>query len=283
MLGGEPKHLTNAIGIAASSTLGQREALGTSSGTLHAGKAASNGAIAAWLAIQGFTGDRPLDHPDGFFRIFPPPDPKRVDAVAGDLGERWLLLENAIKPYPCSVLGHAAIDGTLALRDAFAGKGPIEEIRITSHPKVAEFSGIVDPRNELEAAYSTPHAVAAAAIDGEFGVAQITALRLADSDIVNLRDSVLFLADEGCALDEATVEVEMQSGELLRHHIAHAKGSAAQPVGDEELFAKVRALVEPVIPGASQRLRAAVEGLHDAPSAASFLDAATARPTGVTA
>ena len=251
VLGGDAKHLSNAIGIAASSTLGQREALGTSSGALHAGKAASNGAIAALLATRGFTGERPLDHPDGFFRVFPPPDRARVDAIAGDLGERWMLLELGFKPYPCDVLGHPAVEGTLALRRALAGKGAIEEIRITSHPKVAEFSGVVDPRNELEATFSTPHAVAAAAVDGEFGLAQVTPLRLADSDIVELRDSILFLSDEGCALDAATVEVELKSGDVLRHDVAHAKGTAATPLSDEELFAKVRALVEPVIPGAS--------------------------------
>ena len=93
LLHAESGQVTNAVGIAVSETLGQRRALDFEIGTLHTGKAASNGLIAAVLARQGFTGLSGLDHPDGFFRTFPLADGTAFETLFADLGERWSVLE----------------------------------------------------------------------------------------------------------------------------------------------------------------------------------------------
>ncbi len=85
----DAEQLADAVGIAASETLGHGRGRGTDMEAFHAGKAASNGVIAAMFARHGFTGSRSLDAYAGFFTVFPPAVPGAAGAWAGDFGERW--------------------------------------------------------------------------------------------------------------------------------------------------------------------------------------------------
>ena len=79
----DAEQLADAVGIAASETLGHRPRRGTDMEAFHAGKAASNGVIAAMFARHGFTGSRSLDAYAGFFTVFPPAVPGAAGAWAG--------------------------------------------------------------------------------------------------------------------------------------------------------------------------------------------------------
>lgn len=43
-------------------------------------------------------------------------DDPTISEVTEDLGERWELLRNTYKPYPCGIVIHAVIDVCLVLR-----------------------------------------------------------------------------------------------------------------------------------------------------------------------
>lgn len=90
----DAERLLEAIGVAASTTLGTRESTGTMVQPFHAGKAAANGWLAAHLAARGFTGSRGLEAPRGYLSVLSPGGsaPKRVTE---GLGRRWLILETA--------------------------------------------------------------------------------------------------------------------------------------------------------------------------------------------
>jgi hypothetical protein len=98
--GSSPERLTHGIGIATSMSLGHGVLTGPVA-ALHAGKAASNGVLAAHLAQQDFTSSATaIEGPRGYFTLLAPsPDKSRV--LAG-LGERWLILEQA-GPRPVEV------------------------------------------------------------------------------------------------------------------------------------------------------------------------------------
>ncbi|MGH7716560.1 MAG: MmgE/PrpD family protein, partial [Vulcanimicrobiaceae bacterium] len=86
LLDANEKMLSRAIGIASSMTLGQRVARGTASARLIAGKASSNGVLAALLAQGGFTGPASLESPRGLCAVL---SAARLSDVLADFGRSW--------------------------------------------------------------------------------------------------------------------------------------------------------------------------------------------------
>jgi 2-methylcitrate dehydratase PrpD len=265
LAGLDDDRLTAAVGIAASSTLGLREAFGTMTKPYHPGKAATNGVLAALLAEQGLSAPRDvLRAPRGFFAVLSPRE-HDPDSILHGLGSRWELLDNTFKPYPCGIVSHPAIDAAVALAERVGTDGEVERIVARVHPLVPELTGNMDPKDGLQARFSTAHGIAAGLADGRVGLPQYADDRVRDDDVTALRSKVSYEVDPDCPRDQATVTVQLADGSTATEHVEHARGSLARPLDDEELRAKVRALVEPVLPGASDGLFAAVADLaqHD--------------------
>ncbi|WP_375541687.1 hypothetical protein [Paraburkholderia sp. CNPSo 3281] len=85
----------------------------------------------------------------------------------GDFGERWELLFNTYKPYPCGIVAHPAIDADLAIADRIADASSIDAIVLRCHPLVPELMGNPQPQDGLQARFSAIHGVAAALALGE--------------------------------------------------------------------------------------------------------------------
>jgi 2-methylcitrate dehydratase PrpD len=260
----EPGDLRMALGIAASETLGIREAFGTALKPFHPGKAASNGSLAVLLAEQGFTGStRVLEAPRGYFRALSRHhEPERV--VEG-LGERWELLRNTFKAYPCGIVSHPAIDAAVNLAGRIHDTGAIAAVEIGCHPLVPDLTGNLGPADGLEARFSTIHGVAAGLLDGRVGLAQYDDGRVRAEDTRRLRAVTRLVVREGMARDAAVVTVELADGRSVVEEVEHARGSLANPLSRDELVTKVESLVEPVLPGGTEPLVEAVEGLPGAP------------------
>ncbi len=249
----DPETLAQALGIAASQTLGHREAFGTAIKPFHPGKAAANGVLAVLLAERGFTGsNRVLEAPRGFFAVLSP----RYDAerVTGRLGEEWELLRNTYKPYPCGIVSHPAIDAAVALSSKTSGPEEISRVTVHCHELVPELTGNPAPSTGLEARFSTIHGVAAGLADGRVGIAQYQDSRVTEPKLSELRGRIRLQVDGKCARDAAALEVELKNGDLLYESVEHARGSLARPLTDVELQEKVGGLVEPVLPGATRVL-----------------------------
>ena len=82
---------------------------GTMCKSFHAGKAASNGVLAALLAERGF--DSTQEIIEGKTGLCPDLQRhRRARAPDGGLGQRWLIESNGHKPYACGVVLHPLID-----------------------------------------------------------------------------------------------------------------------------------------------------------------------------
>ena len=273
LLGHDPRQLAGAVGIAVSQTLGHQEGLGTGEKALHAGKAASNGILAALLADAGFTA--PPDafrSPGGFFDVLS--DAPRPDELVDDLGERWELLADAYKPYPCAIVCHPVIDAARSLA-TLVEPANIESVVVQCNPLAIRLAGNPEPRDGLEARLSIAHGVAVALLDGEVGLAQYADPRVVARDVHGLRRRVTLKPVAAVAADEAIVEIRMRNGSQFYEHIAHARGSRDRPLEDAELNVKVESLVEAVLPGRSEQLIAAATGLPNALNITSLIQAAT--------
>lgn len=269
----DAERLREALAIAADQPVGHREVLGTHVKPFHPGRAAANGVLAALLAEQGVTGPaEALDGPGAYFDAMSPrSDPS---SVLDGLGERWLVEDNAFKPYPCGIVAHPGIDAAVALAPR-VDADEIVEVELHCHPLVAELMGEMDPQHGLRARFSAIHGVAAGLADGSVGLPQYEDARVRSEDLIRLRGVGRLVVEGDCARDAATVRVRTGDGRVLEEHVAHARGSIARPFSDADLRAKVRGLVEPILPGATDGLLAAVDALEQAPDLAQLCDVLT--------
>ena len=255
----EPQRLTYAMGIAATQAGGMQQNRGTMCKSFHAGKAAANGVLAAMLAERGFDSTQEIiEGKRGFSRIYS--DVVAPEQLTADLGRGWLIESNGHKPYACGVVLHPLIDAVIAIRSrAILGGEPIDpaavsEIGLRLHPLVLSITGVVEPSSGLQSKFSLLHSAAVALIDGAAGMEQYSNARAAEEAVAVLRRKVKAVADETLRNDEAYATII--AGDA-RHevHIAHASGTAANPMSDAAIEAKFLANATPVI-GAERAARA---------------------------
>ena len=115
LLGLDMAGMRTAIGIALSQAAGFRAMHGSMCTPLMPAQAAQTGLRAALLAQAGFTSSpAALEGRYGYLSVFSEqPD---LDALTGGLGERFEILRNTYKPYPCGIVIHPIIDACLELR-----------------------------------------------------------------------------------------------------------------------------------------------------------------------
>lgn len=266
--------MSNAIGFAAAQTLGHREAFGTMLKAYHPGKAASNGLLAAWLASYDLAGPAdPLGGPGGFAAVLS--ETFQPSMLTDGLGEEWVLESNSFKPYPCGIVSHPAIDAGIALHDKLESIGEVAKVEVRCHPLVTELTGNPNPREGLEAKFSTVHGVASGIKDGRVGLAQYEYDAVRSETLTALRDKIVLVVDPAVARDQATATLTTVGGNVIAERIVHARGSLQRPLTDPELLAKVTALVDPVLPGRAPAIASAVSGLVASPTLAALLESVT--------
>jgi 2-methylcitrate dehydratase PrpD len=183
-----------------------------------------------------------------------------------DLGTRWELAQNTYKPYPCGIVAHPSIDAALAMRER-VDPNAIESLRAHCHPLVPELMGNPDPQDGLEARFSAIHGVAVALRDGRAGLPQYEPERVRSADVRALRAKTTLVPSPEIARDAARLEAHLRDGTTVEEQVAHARGSTARPLTDEELFAKAKLLIEPHLGArAGERLVEAVLAIDEAGS-----------------
>jgi 2-methylcitrate dehydratase PrpD len=255
LLGLDAQKLTYAMGIAATQAGGMQQNRGTMCKSLHAGKAASNGVLAALLAERGFDSTQEIiEGQKGFARIYS--DTAEPEHLTAGLGKRWLIESNGHKPYACGVVLHPLIDAVIAIRNRDKiDPASVSEIELQVHPLVLSITGVVEPSTGLQSKFSTLHSAAVALIDGAAGMAQYTDAKAIDPAVAALRRKIKPVADETLRKDEAHATI-VENGKRHQVHIAHASGTADNPMSDAQIEAKFTANATPVI-GADNTKRVA--------------------------
>jgi 2-methylcitrate dehydratase PrpD len=251
LVGLDGQRLTYAMGIAATQAGGMQQNRGTSCKSFHAGKAAANGVLAALLAERGF--DSTQEIIEGRKGLSAHLLARRRDrSTTAGLGGGWVIETVPTSPMPawCSIL----IDAMIALRERDHIAGNVAEIKLRvpscSHHRV------VEPSSGLQSKFSTVHSAAVALLDGAAGIAQYSDARARDPVVAALRRKVTAVADETLSKDEAYASI-VTSADRHDFHIAHASGTAANPMSDAAIEAKFLANATPVIGG--ERAQSVVE------------------------
>jgi 2-methylcitrate dehydratase PrpD len=249
----DKQRLTYAMGIAATQAGGMQQNRGTLCKSFHAGKAASNGTLAALLAERGFDSTQQIIEGDkGFCRIYS--DKADPEQLTAGLGEGWLIESNAHKPYACGVVLHPLIDAVIALRTKTRLRpADIDEIALRVHPLALSITGVAEPSTGLQSKFSIGHSAAVAFADGDAGIPQYTDNKARDPVLIALRRKVKPIADPSLRRDEAYASL-VAGNTKEQAHVPHASGTVQNPMSDEAIEAKFLANATPAI-GALRAMR----------------------------
>jgi 2-methylcitrate dehydratase PrpD len=265
---------TRVFSVAASFASGLLAQIGTPMKSVHSGWAARNALAAADLVAAGIEGaDTVLESPKGFFNAYGT-GASRVERVLEDIGQPWVILRPGVslKKYPCCFAAHRGIDATLMLRrEHGVGFAEVATIECRLPPK-----GLVNmvyrrPQTGLEAKFSMEYCFVTALMDGAPGLAAFTDAQVRRPEAQAALAMVTCIEDEACeeGLGEAGGEVSgarghvqitlvLHDGRRLVQRVAHAPGTPARELTDEELDHKfgLCAAHAGFAPDAAQRLRA---------------------------
>ncbi len=274
LFGLEAEAAARALSLAATMTAGHRAAFGSMTKPLHAGKAAANGILAARLASAGLAGPADPLGPGGVLEVLsaavdsdalaPLPGHPTAARPTRDYGT-WELERNTFKTYPCGVVAHPAMDAAVSV-SADLDPADITAITLRCNPLVTELMGLAQPEDGLRSRFSARHGVAVALRYGRAGLAEFSDEAATAPEIARLRGLITLEPDPGIARDAAVLRIELAPAAPVQVAVEHTRGSAASPLTDEDLLAKVRALVAPVLGDqAADRIRDAVDALPGAP------------------
>ncbi|MBX2824782.1 MAG: MmgE/PrpD family protein [Gammaproteobacteria bacterium] len=205
------------------------------------GWGAMSGVSAALLAADGFTGAPALTV-----------ESDEVADVWCDLGDRWMMTEQYMKPYPVCRWAQPAIIAALGLREQHGfAHTDIEAVTIGTFHESKRLA-VAAPLTTEQAQYSLPFPVACALVHGELGVEHIDGDGLTDNQVVTLSQSISL--KEVDAYNQAfparrisDVTIRLKDGRELQSGATEAAGDPETPLTEQQLRDKFYRLVNPVL------------------------------------
>ncbi|KIW22563.1 uncharacterized protein PV07_10849 [Cladophialophora immunda] len=224
----EPQRYAAALGHACSMAAGIRAMFGTDTKTLHMGRAAQNGILAANLASHGFEScTRSIE--SWAKLVSSTVDEQLISTLTQD--KKWQILENTFKPYPCGIVIHPLIDGCLeAFSDDRAIAEKLEEVDVVVNPQCVRLCSIKHPQSGLETIFSLYHGCAVALVYGHAGPTQFSDQTCNDVAIASVRDKIKVTTDEAIRDDEAHLTFTYRGEYQKKIYVKHATGSLAKPM-----------------------------------------------------
>jgi 2-methylcitrate dehydratase PrpD len=245
LLGHDEATGVTAMRLALLQAGGLRAAFGSDGKSLQVGMAASAGVQAAHLAIGGaVVSPNVIDAPDGFAAAF------------GDRNEddgRAAIDENWIKPWPCCLMSHSAIEA--ATRADIAGAASIE---VVVHPVARRAAAYDEVEDGLQAKFSIPYLVAFVARRGEPEPASFDGVDERVQEFA--RERVRVRTDDTLGETEAVL---IADGEEVAR-VEASRGSPQQPMNPDQLAAKCQMLAGNALDGILDDLDAPAQTLLNA-------------------
>lgn len=210
------------------------------------GMPARNGVTAAVMVGMRFTAvDDVFSGDRNFFQAFGAT--ARPERLVEGLGREFEILNTAIKRWPVGYPIQAPLDAVSNLIERHGIRGEdVEHVSITIDEQGAR---TVNRRKMSN--INIQHLVAMMLLDGEitFETAHDES-RLRDADIVRLKRRIDLTGSAALLrtrTTQAIVEILTRDGRRLRHHTRAVRGTATNPMTRDEVAAKSRDLLRPVI------------------------------------
>ncbi|MBI2909124.1 MAG: MmgE/PrpD family protein [Chloroflexi bacterium] len=237
LLGLTEEEFLNAMGLAYAQTAGNyqgHEEEGVLGIRMQMGFGVRNGVTSAQLAKLGVTGVKQfLTGRHGLYNLFYKGEPTETDWLTKDLGRRFMGARLGFKGYPCCAFLHPPLGAVLSLLSQEAPS--IEAIESVVVYAPARYRRVVEPRevrqnprNEVDAQFSLPWAVACALADRRINIAHFKEVSLGDRRYLELARKVE--VDMAPDREGASVEIKLKDGRSLRSEtVTKPKGHPDNP------------------------------------------------------
>jgi 2-methylcitrate dehydratase PrpD len=253
--------MLDALGSAGTQAAGLWEfnADGAMSKSLHPGKAAFNGVLAADLARAGFTGaTRILEGERGFFRAMAATHD--ATRVTDGLGERWKVVENCYKLHSCCGHTHTAIDVALDVRSRRGWRDDdalrdVVSVDVETYGPGYEIVKEQNPGTPYRAKFSLAYCVAAALLEGNVGLDQFNGDRFDGRGVCDPRIAALLPRIRVRVANDLTstyparwptrITMRFADGTSANNTTDYPRGNPENPVTTDQLAEKFLALVSP--------------------------------------
>jgi 2-methylcitrate dehydratase PrpD len=261
LFGLSAEQIVGAQGITASTSAGVQVFLENGAWTkrLHPGWGALSGITAAQLMRHGFVApQRAYEGRFGFFETHMQQHLGDVDlpSITAGLGDRYAMLDTAIKPYPVCHFIHGCAEAALQLHADLGGTPEIDrivcELPATTLPVVAEPAAAkAVPRSDYEGKFSAHYVVATCLLRGRFGLAELDAASLVDPRTLALAQRVSCVVEESSAFPKyfsGAVTVHLRSGEVHTRRVPVNLGSGERALTRDDIIAKFQGTAGVVLP-----------------------------------
>ena len=239
----------NAISLATSMAGGFKRQFGTNAKPFHAGLAAKNGILAARMAAAGLTADGAVFEGErGFLDLMVGPGAAGFDTVLRRLQGVPAVVKPGLwlKRYPCCASTHRPVDGFLSLvREHGLRPSDIERVETVVSDAAVGNLMYAAPANEMQARFSMPYCIAAAALDGELVLGTFRADAIGRPEIQPLLSRVVMLPDPEQPADMpstvkswSTTTILTNDGRRFSRKVVDPKGYPDNPLAEEELARK---------------------------------------------
>jgi len=212
-----------------------------------AGMAARNGVNGALLVQAGWTGvDDILSGADNYFQAYGPA--ANPAGLIDGLGQRFEIARTNIKKWTVGSPIQAPLDALYAL--IHTNKLKADDISTVTVRVATREAAVVDNRDIPDICLQ--HMAAVMLLDGtaSFAAAHDVA-RMKDPAVLKQRAKITLVPDEELEkrlpAREAIVELTLTDGRHLTEHVTAVRGTAQNPMPPEEVVAKCRDLMAPVL------------------------------------
>jgi 2-methylcitrate dehydratase PrpD len=197
------------------------------------------GMLSAAAAAAGF--EMPTDaFEEGRRRVLRTTNP----ASATPSGQ-WTLLAGYLKPFAGVRHSHYGVEAALRLRRhrAFSPER-IDAIGLQTYAEAVQYCGNRAPRTAIQAQFSLSYAIAAALVLGDLGPSAYD--DVGDPTIRRLEQRVVVEVDQNRVRRGARVIIDIE-GESLTESVDDVAGDPAMPMSKDQIVAKFRRYVEPML------------------------------------
>ncbi len=252
LLGFDEERVINGMGLAYSQCSGNLQANldGALTVRLQQGIGAKAGVLATMLAEKGFTGAKDVfEGLYGFYRLYGQ-GKYTAEVVTDQLGKRFEIVNDSIKPYPCCKYTHMPIYGILEiLKDHGLDSKEIDNIKVFTNSNAYNVTVVGDYkynlRNIVDAQFSIPYTVATAAIRGKVFIDDFTDKSIRDREVLELAQKVKVEIDPKLdkipqMITPARIELTTKRGKHLSKVVEYVKGHPKNPMTMAEVTEKFR-------------------------------------------
>jgi 2-methylcitrate dehydratase PrpD len=223
--------VVSALGIAGTQAFGLQQSFGTMCKPFHAGKAASNGILAAVLAENGFTAPQQiLEGQAGFGKAF---SQKFDDSKIDNFGRPFEIEGVVYKRYASCYLTHAAVRCMLEMREKYhPTASEVDSIEVKASSAAVAVAGKPEPQTGLEGKFSLMYCATLALLKGRAVESDFTDDSVHEPAIKHLMSKVNVIPEEYSAPTEVEIKIEMNDGGEIKERLELTSKDAAVPISE---------------------------------------------------